>query len=127
VPNNTVLLVEDDPELRLLLTTILELDNRQVIGAGNGEEALRLARQHDPGVIVLEHMLPRMSGEQFREAQLANGTIKNIPVVVVSAHPHGAAIARRMKVEQYLPKPVDFDALTRFVSSRLGADAGGES
>src|SRR5262245_57159597 len=81
VRNNVVLVVEDDPELRLLLTTMLELENRDVIGAVNGEEALRLARDHEPGVIVLDLMLPQMSGEQFREAQLANGKIKHIPVV----------------------------------------------
>lgn len=120
--NNIVLLVEDDPELRLMLTTILELENRHVISGGNGEEALHLARQHDPGVIVLDLMLPMMTGEQFREAQLANGKIKNIPVVVVSAHPHGAAIARRMQVAEFLPKPVDLDALIRFVNSRLSAE-----
>lgn len=116
MPNNVVLVVEDDPELRLLFTTILELDNKRVITAVNGEEALDLARQYHPDVIVLDLMLPKMTGEEFRAVQLANGTLKNIPVVVVSAHPHGEAIATRMNVDAFLPKPVDFGAFASFVN-----------
>jgi CheY-like chemotaxis protein len=123
VSNNLVLLVEDDPELCLMISTMLELEDKKVISAVNGEEALHLARRHHPGVIVLDLMLPVMTGEEFRAVQVANGSIKNIPVVVVSAHPHGEAIAKRMNVEAFLPKPVDLLALTNFVNSRLG-DAG---
>ena len=118
--NNLVLLVEDDPELCLLIGTILELEDKHVISAVNGEEALHLARLHHPGVIVLDLMLPVMTGEEFRTAQLANRSIKDIPVLVVSAHPHGEAIAKRMNVEAFLPKPIDLSALTTFVNSRLG-------
>jgi CheY-like chemotaxis protein len=122
VANNVVLLVEDDPELRLLLATMLELENKEVISAVNGEEALQLARKHHPSVIILDLMLPQMTGEEFRAAQLANGKIKNIPVVVVSAHPQGEAIAKRMNVAGYLSKPVDFSSFTSFVNSRLGEE-----
>jgi CheY-like chemotaxis protein len=118
LPNNLVLLVEDDPELRLLLTTTLELEHKKVIAAANGREAYQLAREHHPDVIVLDLMMPTMTGEEFRAAQIATAEIRNIPVLVVSAHPHGADIARRMNVAGYLSKPVDLDALTTFVNSR---------
>ena len=113
-----MLLVEDDPELRLLLTTMLELEHKQVITAVNGQEAFELARAHHPDVIVLDLMMPTMTGEEFRAAQVATADIRNIPVLVVSAHPQGEAIARRMKVAGYLSKPVDLEALTTFVNSR---------
>jgi CheY-like chemotaxis protein len=114
---NLVLVVEDDPELRLLLTTMLELEHKQVITAGNGEEAFDLARRHHPDVIVLDLMMPTMTGEEFRAAQIANADIRNIPVLVVSAHPQGEAIAKRMNVAGYLSKPVDLEALTKFINS----------
>jgi CheY-like chemotaxis protein len=118
LPNNVVLLVDDDPELGLMLATTLELENKQVIVAANGQEAFNLALRHHPAVIVLDLMMPTMSGEEFRNVQVATPEIKNIPVLVVSAHHDGAAIARRMNVDGYLPKPIDFDALTKFVNSR---------
>jgi CheY-like chemotaxis protein len=118
MPNNLVLLVDDDPELSLMLSTTLELENKRVIVAGNGKDALTLALERHPAVIVLDLMMPAMSGEEFRSKQVANADIKNIPVLVVSAHHNGAAIAKRMNAEGYLPKPIDFGALTTFVNSR---------
>ena len=119
--NNLVLLVDDDPELSLMLSTTLELENKRVIVAGNGKEALTLALERHPAVIVLDLMMPALSGEEFRSKQMANADIKNIPVLVVSAHHDGAAIAKRMNAEGHLPKPIDFRALTTFVNSRTCA------
>ena len=79
--------------------------------ASNGMEAYDLARQHDPSVILLDLMMPVMTGEEFRTAQLANADISGIPVVVVSAHHQAAHIAQRMKAAGCLTKPVDFDVL----------------
>lgn len=113
-----MLVVEDDPELRLLLTTLLELEHKHVIAAANGKEAFDLAQEHHPDVIVLDLMMPTMTGEEFRKAQMAHPGIRDIPVLVVSAHPHGETIARRMHVDGYLSKPLDFEALTSFINSR---------
>ena len=114
-----MLVVEDDPELRLLLATMLELEHKQVITAENGKEGFRLARECHPDLIVLDLMMPTMTGQEFREAQMANPEIKHIPVLVVSAHPHGEAIARRMQAAGYMSKPLDFEALTSFVNSQM--------
>src|SRR5206468_3047913 len=75
--NNLVLLVDDDPELSLMLSTTLELENRRVIVAGNGKDALTLALERHPAVIVLDLMMPAMSGEEFRSKQMAHADIKN--------------------------------------------------
>jgi DNA-binding response OmpR family regulator len=121
--NNIVLVIEDDPELRLLLATVLELEHKQVITAEDGREGFRLARLHRPDVIVLDLMMPTMTGEEFRQAQVANAEIRQIPVLVVSAHPQGEAIAKRMEVAGYLPKPLDFDALVNFINNRTARGA----
>ena len=95
-----------------MLTMFLQVAGLGVVTACNGMEAYDLARQHDPSVILLDLMMPVMTGEEFRTAQLANADIRGIPVVVVSAHHRAAHIAQRMNAAACLTKPVDFDVLT---------------
>jgi CheY-like chemotaxis protein len=68
-----------------MLAMALELDGKQVMTAENGLEAFNLARQRHPCLIILDLMMPVMTGEEFRSAQLGNQSIKRIPVLVVSA------------------------------------------
>ena len=113
-----ILLVEDDPDLRAMMTTVLELEGAPVVVASNGMEAFNLARAHQPSLIILDLMMPVMTGEEFRKAQLANEEIRKIPVVVVSAHHEARRIARRMRATACLTKPLDFDALSAVVRRR---------
>src|SRR5687767_4206281 len=115
-----ILVVEDDPDSCAMLTAFLEFDGLGVVTASNGREAYNLACQHHPSVILLDLMMPVMTGEEFRKAQLANTDIRGIPVVVVSAHHQAARIAQRMKAEACLTKPVDFDVLTDTLHRIMG-------
>jgi CheY-like chemotaxis protein len=115
-----VLLVEDDPELRLMMATVLEMNGHAVVVAKNGMEAFNLARAYLPSLIILDLMMPVMNGEEFRRAQLANDAIRKIPVVVVSAHHDAQKIARRLNAAGCFTKPLDFDAFSRFVKQRCG-------
>jgi CheY-like chemotaxis protein len=110
-----ILLVEDDPDLRLMMATSLEMEGASVITAANGVEAFNLARRHNPSLIILDLMMPVMTGEEFRRAQLANDAIRKIPVLVVSAHFDAPHIAKRMKAVGCFTKPLDLDALGSFV------------
>lgn len=110
-----ILIVEDDPDLLLMLATALELDGQRVITATNGREAFELAQLHHPSLIVLDLMLPVVSGEAFRQAQLANAAIKSIPVLVVSARHDAEAVAERMHAVGCLSKPVNLDAFAGLV------------
>lgn len=107
-----ILVVEDDHDTSVMLTTLLEVSGLGVVTASNGREAYNLARQHHPSVILLDLMMPVMTGEEFRHAQLANADIRHIPVIVLSAHHQASHIAQRMKAAGCLMKPVDFDVLT---------------
>ena len=111
-----ILLVEDDPDTRTMMTMALEIAGVDVVTATNGVEAFNLARAHRPLVILLDLMMPTMTGEEFRKAQLANPDIRDIPVVVVSARHDAPRIARRMKASECLTKPIDFDKLTSIVT-----------
>lgn len=99
-----------------MLTMALEHAGVHVVTAVNGVEALHLARTHHPSLILLDLMMPRMTGEAFRKFQLATAEIREIPVVVVSAHHDAAKIAQRMRASGCLLKPIDFDQLGALVA-----------
>lgn len=109
------MVVEDDADSRLMLAAALELAGCAVVTAANGREAYDLAQEHRPAVILLDLMMPMMAGEEFREAQLANVDIRNIPVIVISAHHEAPRIALRMQASGCVTKPVDFERLEMLV------------
>lgn len=111
-----VLLVEDDVDTREVLRAILECEGFTITSAVDGFEALgrleqlRAAHPSTPCAVVLDYMMPRCSGPQFRERQLATPAIADVPVVVVSA------ISDLKRLEPLRPfavlqKPVDPDIL----------------
>lgn len=103
-----------------MMAMALEMVGVNVVIATNGVEAYNLARAHQPRLILLDLMMPTMSGEEFRRAQLANQDIRDIPVVVVSARHDATRIARRMKATDCLTKPIDFDKLAAVVTRHYG-------
>ena len=116
-----VLLVEDDPDTREVLRLILEADGMDVTPAQDGLDALAcLDEIHrrdplTPCAIVLDYMMPRFSGAQFRARQLANSETADVPVIVVSAIPDLASQAESMRPFAFLQKPIDPDQLTVLV------------
>jgi CheY-like chemotaxis protein len=116
-----VLLVEDDPDTREVLRLILEADGIDVTAAQDGLDALaRLEEIHradrlTPCAIVLDYMMPRFSGAQFRARQLANTELADVPVILVSAVSDLELHAESLKPFAMLQKPVDPDQLTEIV------------
>jgi CheY-like chemotaxis protein len=112
----SVLVVEDDFDLRDALVPILEYEGHKVVSAANGREALdQLHGMPAPSVILLDLMMPVMNGEDFRAAQLRDPRLASIPVVVLSAHPRAEEQAARMGAVGCLKKPFDVDALLDLV------------
>lgn len=118
-PAPPILVVDDDPDLLLMLVTALELDGRRVVTAINGVEALRQAERHRPSLIVLDLMLPIVSGEAFRETQLADAQLRSIPVLVVSARHDAEEVAARMDAVGCLSKPLSLEAFIGMVNAIL--------
>ena len=114
-----ILVVDDDPDTRQMLATMLELEGHAVVAASNGAEAYNVARQHHPALILLDLMMPVMDGVEFRKAQVANASIAAIPVLVLSAHHQAGSIAQRLNVAGCLNKPVDFDQLVPTVQRAI--------
>jgi CheY-like chemotaxis protein len=102
-----VLIVEDDYAIRDALMQLLEDEGYAVAGAANGQEALDLLRRHlPPCLILLDLMMPVMTGWEFRAEQQRDPALATIPVVVVSADRHALTTAADMDAVAILVKPV---------------------
>lgn len=82
----TILVVEDDVDIREAVTELLEGAGFKVRAAQNGLDALaRLRQLPRPSVILLDLLMPIMNGWEFRRAQLRDGSVRNIPTVLATA------------------------------------------
>lgn len=106
----TILVVEDDNEIRAMLEFALETAGFVVESAADGLSALERARQARPDLIVLDLNMPRMGGEDFLYAWRTGVEMPRVPVIVITA----ASPALRpsdLGVEAFFPKPFDIDKL----------------
>ncbi len=104
--NKKVLLVEDEPAIRKILSIKLRVSGYDVIIAQDGEEALRLAGRAAPDIVLLDILLPILDGFQVLE-QLRSRS--DIPVVAFSAKPENAQRAMSLGANDFLSKPFDVD------------------
>ena len=112
-----ILVVEDDADIAEAMVAILEGEGYVVVHASDGEEALRILRDGlQPSLIVLDLLMPRMDGLQFRRVQQSDRSISGVPVVVVSGVAYLVNEIRSMGVARCFTKPVDVDALLRAVN-----------
>jgi CheY-like chemotaxis protein len=113
----SILVVEDDADIREALIGILEDEGYRVDGVGNGREALEhLAAGPRPALILLDLMMPVMNGWQFRAAQKLDPTLADIPVVVISADGNVRQKADSLDAVGVLKKPVELDTLLAVVA-----------
>lgn len=120
-----VLVVDDDDAVREALEAVLEDAGYTVRSAANGRDALQLLRATDwpPAVILLDLMMPVMSGWEFRAEQQRDPALAPIPVVVLSADRDVKAKAATVDAGDYLLKPVDIDLLVATVAVYLAPPA----
>ncbi len=104
----TVMVVEDEHALRENMSELLEAEGFKPVCAENGRDALYFLRAQKllPAVILLDLMMPVMSGWQFREHQLQDTWLSAIPVIVVSAMDD-----RGIKAAAKVPKPFRVEEL----------------
>jgi two-component system chemotaxis response regulator CheY len=121
----TILVIEDESAIREMLVQTLEEEGFAAVSAADGMEALNYLQRSSgrPCVILLDLMMPRMNGWQFREIQQDHPEIGSIPVVVLSARPDVRAHHTEIAVDAYLPKPVNFELLMKIIR-RYCSDAG---
>lgn len=80
----TILLIDDSPTDRAVFTQWLERAGHQVLAADNAEDGLKLAREHHPCLVLMDVVLPGMSGFQATRALARDEATRQIPVLIVS-------------------------------------------
>jgi len=121
VATGNVLIVEDDPETREMLAALLQTEGFHAVAAEDGLEALHLLRtvRHRapdvPCLVLLDLMMPRLGGNEFRRAQLGDPIVASVPVAVMSGAVDAEQRARDLGAVAMVTKPIDFDALLEIV------------
>ncbi|HEX8393175.1 MAG TPA: response regulator [Longimicrobium sp.] len=104
-----VLLVEDNEDNRTIYTTILRHVGIDVIEAGNGEDGIRLARERNPAVILMDVAMPGIDGWEATRRLKADVDTAHIPVIALTAHAMAEDRQRAVEAgcEGYLAKPIE--------------------
>lgn len=122
--NFTVLVVDDDPNIRRMIVAALRRDGYDFIEAPNGREALDMMRAQHPDVVVLDLMMPILSGWDVLRERADDPDLRPIPVIIISANRDPeVATAVAQGICAFLPKPFDIGALSALVRSCIPPDA----
>jgi CheY-like chemotaxis protein len=110
-----VLIADDDPDTRLLLSLVLTEQGYDLDTARDGFEALALAEQQRPDLMVVDHMMPRMTGTDCVGIMKEHPVLCDVPVVLVTAAPAAAQAAGRLGFHAAVEKPLELDEFVRTV------------
>ena len=111
-----MLVVDDDHDVRQMLELFLTASGYGITTAANGLEGLARMRERRPCLVLLDLMMPLMSGWEFREQQLADPQLRQVPVACITAAYDPATVAERLGVP-CVAKPLDFEQLIQLVHS----------
>jgi CheY-like chemotaxis protein len=135
--DKTVLVVDDEPNVRLYLRAILEDAGFTVITASDGDEALDAIHRRRPDFISLDLVMPRKSGHKLLYELRKDPSLSRIPVLIVTAHAKDEMGQKDLEdlMENrvmlgpgtYLEKPVSPDAYVRAIQRALGIEESDES
>jgi CheY-like chemotaxis protein len=109
-----VLVVDDEDPIRELVRGLLMDEGYQVLDAPNGAVALELARQHQPGLVLTDLMMPVMDGTTLCGKLRSDPQTTSVPVIVMTAS--GPTAAAASGADAYLIKPFDLDLLLELVA-----------
>jgi twitching motility two-component system response regulator PilH len=126
-----VLCVDDDPDIRLFVVTVLEENGYTPLTATNGEEGLEIIKKERPDLVTLDILMPRQSGIKMYRELKADDSLKDISVIILSG------IARRTflrsqealtefgsenvpEPEAYMEKPVEPEELAEMIKKVIG-------
>jgi CheY-like chemotaxis protein len=115
----TILLVEDDRDIREMVSTLLDMAGFNVVACDTAESGLNALREQEFDLVLTDYALPRRSGLWLLEEAESEGLLQSTPVLIVTAHPHVADGG----AYEIIQKPFDLDELVDRVRRRMdGAD-----
>ena len=119
---HTVHCVEDEPNIALLIERTLKVLPVKIISSGNGVDALEKMSQHPPDLVILDLMLPRMSGWEMLQKLRNSNTLSDVAVIILTVRDTSKDRERgeQLGVSHYMTKPFGPKELQHVVSDILG-------
>jgi len=124
VPDNIVLVVDDDPVILKLLEVNFEMEGFTVLVAHDGEEGIEVARSNQPDVVVSDIMMPKKSGLELVVALKGDTSTSEIPIILLSAKAQNADVRTGLEAgaDDYVTKPFEpldlVDRVNRLLETR---------
>jgi CheY-like chemotaxis protein len=117
----TFLVVEDFEDSRFMMRRLLEMAGHNVIEATDGEQAVKVALQEHPDLILMDLSLPKLDGLAATRRIRERRDFEDVPIVAVSAHDgtESREAALEAGCNEYVTKPVDFDRLNELIDRFL--------
>lgn len=115
-----ILFVDDDPLTLKTLTKAVDILGHHAILAGSGKEALSIAEEQSPDIIITDLMLPDMNGINLVKQLNKKDTTDNIPIYILSASPELDAVdhAHKAGAVAYLNKPIRIQTLLDIIDEQ---------
>jgi CheY-like chemotaxis protein len=119
----TVLVAEDDEDIRLMMLTLLRMKGYQTAEARDGQETFDVARVLRPDMILMDLQLPRLNGFAVARLVRQTETLRAVPIIVVSAHDPAKHrnLALAAGCNAYVQKPIDFDSLDGMILNLMSS------
>ena len=116
-----ILVVDDEPTIVRLMEFILARQGHQMLVAVNGEQALELAKEHSPDLILLDIMMPRIDGYEVARTLRSDPANEHLPIIMLSAKAQDEDVRKGMEVgvNEYITKPFHPEHLVHVVSGYL--------
>jgi DNA-binding response OmpR family regulator len=116
-----VLIIDDDPDIRILMDALMKQQGYEVETASRREEAMDKLEEFRPSVILLDVLLSGSDGREICQEIKANSSMQHIPVIMFSAHPGAADNIESYGADDFITKPINTDTLlekmNRFVKA----------
>lgn len=116
-----ILLVDDEDDLRLLLAKRLIHEGYEVIEAENGSVAIDKIKDEKPDLVLLDIMMPQMTGHQVWSQLRSNPVLKKMPVIILSAKPRATNVffGQEISAFDYIDKPYEVELLLKRIAQKI--------
>jgi CheY-like chemotaxis protein len=118
----SILVVDDDQELRFLYRTVLEREGYTVDEATNGAEALQHLMSYTPDVLIMDMLMPMLGGESVMKRIQQMPNLEDMRIVVLTAYPRFRDSVQFLHADQFLVKPVTPDDIVQAIHAVLSDD-----
>jgi two-component system, OmpR family, phosphate regulon response regulator PhoB len=116
--HGTILVVDDEPDARAYMKTFLEAEGYEYMHSPSGAPALRLVEAHKPDLVIVDFMMPGMTGLELCAKLRARPDMQRVPIIVFSAYPLNPRSSEGL-YDHAILKPADFEHLLLAIRSLL--------